>query len=344
MLNPPPGRRRWAGPLLVVVSAGVLAAVAVWRLLPAPASDGSGSLAGAAIARFDTAAPIEAAAPLHVAVSLDLRAPAGSGPRITPYVDLQLRDAAGHPAVFGAAAAPQLPLHVTGFATGWTADMSAPTVPGSYHVHLFVHMPGQADTEIDLPRPVLTVIPATASTGGLVYSRNGNLWRADATGQHTHQLTFYTGDGRAADPAWAPDGRRLAFVRTLPAAASQIPNTEIWGLAPDGSAPGVLVARRPDEDLATPAFAPNGALYFTSDRTVDPATGGTPTIDQLTAGQESWSIDRLDQPAAGGPRQPVVSAARMPNVSWDGRLLVYLGAPDAPAERERPPPPPLILA
>jgi len=102
------------------------------------------------------------------------------------------------------------------------------------------------------------------------------------------------------------------------------------------------VARRPEEDLSLPAYAPGGALYFTSDRTLDPSTGATPTMDRLTAGVESWSIDRQDAP--GAARRPVVGAARMANISRDGKTMVYVGAPDAAAESERPVTHTLMLA
>jgi Tol biopolymer transport system component len=96
----------------------------------------------------------------------------------------------------------------------------------------------------------------------------------------------------------------------------------------------VLAAHRPGEDLITPAFGPDGALYFTSDRTVDPDTNATPTMDRLTEGVESWSLAGLAPAAPDGSRGTVLPAARMPDVSRDGKQMVYISAPDAPAESE----------
>lgn len=272
---------------------------------------------------------------------LDLREPAGSGPRPSPYVDVQLRDANGRPAPTGGAQNTPQPLHITETATHWAAEMSAPTSPGAYHVHLFVRGTGGPDAEYDLPAPVLTVVPQVDYNGGLVYSRNGNLWRTDTNGLHTHLITFYNGDGRADGPAWSPDGLHIAFTRTLPAEASQIPDSELWESDPSGAQPHPLVTRRADEDLASPAFAPDAALLFTSDRTIDPATGSTPTLDRLTAADESWRIARQD---ASGARTTLVQSGQMPDMAHDGRLLAYIGAPDALAESETLPTHTLMLA
>ena len=325
-----PPRRR-AGLILIALGALLLVGVAVWAfLLSRPQTQLSG--------RFITTpatGPVEAAAPLSVEVNLDLRSGQGAGTRLAPIVNLQLRDAAGQPAVFGSGPMAYLPLNISGKVTRWVADLSAPTVPGTYHMHILARVAGQPDTEFDVRDPLLQVVAATPFQGGLVYSRNGNLWRSDAQGGHARRLTFYTDDGRADNPAWSPDSKRIAYTRTLPAASSDIPNTEIWSIDPDGGAPQVLAARRPGEDLITPAFGPDGALYFTSDRTVDPDTNATPTMDRLTAGVESWSVEHLAPAAPDGIRSTLLPAARMPDVSRDGKRIVYISAPDAPAESEQ---------
>ena len=329
----PSGRPpRRAGGILVAVAAFVFGLVLAWRLWPA--APGSATAVTVEFQSSPAGAPVEIAAPVQITVTLDLRTTGGSGPRVAPYVDLQLRDTAGRPAPYGSTTPAPLPMHVTGMATGWVTEASAPTQPGQYHAHLIVRTPGQPDREIDLPSPVLDVVPAVPYTGGFVYSRNGQLWRADSTGAHTHRLTFFNDDGRAGEPAWAPDGRRLAFTRTLAAAASEIPNTEIWTMDPTGAAPAVLVPHRPGEDLAGAAFAPDGTLRFTSDRTVDPATGATPTIDQMQNAVESWNLEKAD--AAGGGRRPLLADALMADVSRDGRTMVYLGASASRSEIQQP--------
>ena len=228
-----------------------------------------------------------------------------------------------------------LPLNISGKVTRWVADLSAPTVPGTYHMHILARVAGQPDTEFDVRNPLLQVVAATPFQGGLVYSRNGNLWRSDAQGGHARRLTFYTDDGRADNPAWSPDSKRMATRAPCPPQAATSPIPKIWSIDPDGGAPQVLAARRPGEDLITPAFGPDGALYFTSDRTVDPDTNATPTMDRLTAGVESWSVEHLAPAAPDGIRSTLLPAARMPDVSRDGKQIVYISAPDAPAESEQ---------
>ena len=338
-------RRRRFGGLLVALAVVVLGGVLVWRFWPGGAGAGNTPNTTQITARFVTTptAAAEADAPLRVEVTVILAATGQKGPRVLPLVDLQLRDAAGQSARYGPTAGVRAPMNVTAAVSGWRADLSAPSVPGRYHAHVFVSVPGTAEQEFDLTSPTLDVVPAVAYTGGLVYTLNGNLWRIDPAGQHPRRLTFYSDNGRADYPAWAPGGRRIAFARTLAAAANQIPNSEIWTVAPDGGSAQALVARRSDEDLTMPAFAPEGTIYFTSDRTFDPATGGTPTMDALTKAQESWHLER--QPGgATGARQAVLTTAQMANLSHDGRLLAYLDAPTALAESYIPPTHTLMLA
>ncbi len=336
------GRR---GGLLVALAALVLIGVVVWRfrLGGVIANPATGNTVTVRFVTTPTAATVEADAPLRVESTVLLAANGQKSPRILPLVDLELRDAGGHPAHYGPTAGARLAMNVTSAVNGWRADFSAPSVAGYYHAHLFISVPGTPEQEFDLPSPTVEVVPAAAYNGGLVYTLNTNLWRIDPAGQHPRRLTFYTDNGRADYPAWAPDGNRIAVARTLAAAADQIPNSEIWTVTPDGGQAQALVARRADEDLTMPAFAPDGSVYFTSDRTFDPTTGGTPTMDALTRAQESWNLDRQTG-GASATRQAVVKTAQMPNLSHDGRLLTYLDAPTALAESYAPPTHTLMLA
>jgi Tol biopolymer transport system component len=102
-----------------------------------------------------------------------------------------------------------------------------------------------------------------------------------------------TGD---ADPAWSPDGTRVAFVRDF----------EIWVMNADGSEPRQLTAGPPEDFLdSKPVWAPDGARISFSrlNRTAKPVVseiwvvdeaGGTPTslMNAVTElGSHSWSPD-----------------------------------------------------
>src|SRR3954447_1783270 len=115
--------RRFPGIILVVIAGLALIGVLAWRLLPSFGTQQAPDIS-ASFHPTPEGAPVEVAAPLAVDVNLDLRDTSGSGPRISPSVDLQLRDAQGQPAIFGDGPANPVIMHVGGTFTSWTADMS----------------------------------------------------------------------------------------------------------------------------------------------------------------------------------------------------------------------------
>ncbi len=65
------------------------------------------------------------------------------------------------------------------------------------------------------------------ATGALAYTvstaRGTTLWIADARGRHPHALL----NGPVSSPTWAPDGREIAYIATIPAPAGRPPITVI---------------------------------------------------------------------------------------------------------------------
>lgn len=275
------------------------------------------------VIRFDPdpgTGPLEAGALLQVEVQVPDRQ--GGTPETVLGVALELRDAADRPAISGADPAPPLNL-LENAPTVWSMDFNAPTVPGVYHVQLSIRRRDGPPQTLTVARPLLTVVAPAPVSAGLVYARDGNLWLTSGDGQRTRALTFYRpAVEQATDPAWAPDGRRLAYTHRLPAPLNEIPGREIWSLPTGGTQAQPLVRRRSGEDLFAPAWSPDGRhLLVSVDRIGDPATGTVPP-GGLLEGTESWAIDTVD--LTSGARRPLFRDAREPDVSRDGAWVVYL--------------------
>lgn len=97
-----------------------------------------------------TTETLEPGAPLRLQVEIPDPEPNRKGPRPLPSVLLQLRDATGAPAVFGAGPAQPQAMFLRGLPPYWTADLSAPTVPGSYHAYLSIIVRGAPTQTVDL--------------------------------------------------------------------------------------------------------------------------------------------------------------------------------------------------
>jgi Tol biopolymer transport system component len=224
-------------------------------------------------------------------------------------------------------------MYLRGLPPFWTADISAPTVPGTYHAYLSIGLRGEPTQTVELPDTLLTVVtPTSPLRSGFVYDRENNLWLTSSDGARTRKLTFYPSRESAVEPAWAPDGQQIAFVHALPVAADELPVFEIWSIRPDGSDARPLVTRRSGEDLFYPAWTADGRLLFTVERVVDPTTGGTPTTDRLQEGRQTWDVEQWDP--ATGKRRLLIPNALMADLSRDGTRLVYLSTPPAQSESQ----------
>lgn len=132
--------------------------------------------------------------------------------------------------------------------------------------------------------------PPPPQAGQIVFVRNGAIFRVNTDGSDLQQLTTGPNDW---DPAWSPDGNRIAFTR------SSGDTTGIFIMDADGS----NVVRRTMSGIQ-PTWSPDGAWigFICRHGAQEPglckvrADGGSPTPDSmyLTSGQmrdPAWSPD-----------------------------------------------------
>ena len=99
-------------------------------------------------------------------------------------------------------------------------------------------------------------------------------------GSGLRQLTDLGSTGNVYTPAWAPDGRTIAFVRTSFASpGNPDPAGKIWVMNADGSAQRRVADRPPDDH--SPAWSPDGTrIVFASQ---DPSRGSAQALWLMNA-------------------------------------------------------------
>lgn len=172
---------------------------------------------------------------------------------------------------------------------------------------------GKTDKEDPPPPPiVITRLQHKQDGTGFLDGRRRHLYVVDveralsAPGvtAETRQLT--RGPFDAADPAWSPDGRAVAFSSNRTEDPDANANTDVWVIDAAGGEP-----RRVTEDPGSdgqPAWSPDGRsiayvhmpvdppVYATPRVMVIPATGGSPRdltgrFDRHAAGRPEWAAD-----------------------------------------------------
>lgn len=163
---------------------------------------------------------------------------------------------------------------------------------------------------------------------------------------HLHVLDLATGkltqvtSGRydEEDPAWSPDGRRIAFVSNREAEPDESYKTDLWIVAADNGDRGASLERLTNDDRvkAAPEFSPDGGtiaflsaedgVYGLPQLAVIPAAGGDARI--LTASLDRW-IDEFRFSADGEwiyVRYEELGGTRIARVrAKDGRIEPVLG-------------------
>jgi Tol biopolymer transport system component len=117
----------------------------------------------------------------------------------------------------------------------------------------------------DTPQPLAptgTPVPSSALTGKVVYSTEGDIYVMNADGSNVTRLT--TDPAEDFDPAWSPDGARIAF------RSHRDGDEEVYLMDADGSDQQNLTSSPSSTDYS-PSWSPDGEwIAFMSDREGNP--------------------------------------------------------------------------
>ncbi len=180
----------------------------------------------------------------------------------------------------------------TATATQLPTDTPSPTPPPTATA---VQLPTATAAPTSTPQEAATATPAptptqTAAGGGrIVFVQRSELFTCLPDGSDVKRLTF--NGAVESDPAWSPNGRRIAYVSNLTG------NNEIWVMNADGSEAAAITAHAAND--LYPAWSPDGGrIAFVSERDntreiyVIAASGGTParlTNNDIDEAYPVWS-------------------------------------------------------
>jgi dipeptidyl aminopeptidase/acylaminoacyl peptidase len=147
-------------------------------------------------------------------------------------------------------------------------------------------------------------------------------------GAAPRQLT--SGDFDVTNPAWSPDGRRIAFAADRGPDATISPRLQIWSVGTDAAKPSVRALASLAGDADRPAFSPDGQrLAFIGTDVEDPPDELPPSlwVMDLPSGTPRDLTPDLDRPIGEWAWCDLLMAEEMPGPAWrsDAELVVIVG-------------------
>jgi dipeptidyl aminopeptidase/acylaminoacyl peptidase len=200
---------------------------------------------------------------------------------------------------------------------------------------------------------------------GYLGNLRDHLYLFDVATKKSEALT--SGVYNERQPAWSPDGTRIAFISERGTDPDRTNNPDVWVIDAKAGAAPLQLTTFPGPDEGRPAWSPDGKwiaylqgddvryyAYNLSKLAVVPSTGGTPRIlteplDRAVSApafsKDGAAIyvrvedDRVEYvgkvPVAGGKVEPLTSGRRVVNslsLGSDGNGAVIVSTDDAPEE------------
>jgi len=159
--------------------------------------------------------------------------------------------------------------------------------------------------------------------------RRGHLWlMAAREGAKPRQLT--SGDFDVLNPAWASDGRRIAFSADRGPDATIYPRLQLWSVGTDAAKPRVRELASLAGDADRPAFSPDGRhLAFVGTDVDDPPDEIPPSVwlMELPSGRPRPLTASLDRPIGEWAWCDLLMSEEAPGPAWlsNDALAVIVG-------------------
>ncbi len=159
--------------------------------------------------------------------------------------------------------------------------------------------------------------------------RRAHLWLMPfRPGATPRQLTH--GDFDALNPAWSPDGHRIAFEADRGPDANINPRSQIWWIGTDGTRPRIRELVSLPGDAGRPAFSPDGRrLAFVGTDREDPPDETQPElwVMDLRSGTPRNLTRDLDRPIGEWAWNDLLASEESPGPVWldDETIAVIVG-------------------